>query len=106
METATVRIAGLQSIDPALDLSNGRDLVAYQAKLDACVAALNVYNQKLADLDELLNQFQIVNKQLLDFNTEMLAGIKAIYGRDSNEYEKAGGTRLSERKKPQSKTIV
>jgi hypothetical protein len=29
----------------------------------------------------------------------MLAGVSAKYGKDSNEYEKAGGTRLSEIKR-------
>jgi hypothetical protein len=33
------------------------------------------------------------------------AGIKAAYGDDSVEYEMAGGTRLSERKKPRRKTL-
>jgi hypothetical protein len=30
----------------------------------------------------------------------MLAGVGSKYGKDSNEYEKAGGTRTSERKPP------
>ena len=30
----------------------------------------------------------------------MLTGVGVKYGKDSNEYEKAGGVRTSERKKP------
>jgi hypothetical protein len=30
----------------------------------------------------------------------MLAGVAAKYGKDSDEYEKAGGVRKSERKRP------
>jgi hypothetical protein len=33
----------------------------------------------------------------------MLAGVVSKYGRDSNEYEMAGGVRTSERKKPKKK---
>ena len=36
-------------------------------------------------------------------SSQMLSGVKVKYGRDSNEYEMAGGTRLSERKKPKKK---
>ena len=34
----------------------------------------------------------------------MLSGVKVKYGRDSNEYEMAGGTRLSDRKKRSRKS--
>ncbi len=34
----------------------------------------------------------------------MLSGVKVKYGRDSNEYEMAGGTRLSDRKKKSRKS--
>jgi len=99
MDTAQTRIASLQSIDPELDFGNGKNLVAYQEKLQLAQDALSVYNTKLGELDELLNLFNDANKIVSAYNTEMLAAVKAIHGRDSNEYEQAGGTRLSERKK-------
>ncbi|MCI5194555.1 MAG: hypothetical protein D3915_15810 [Candidatus Electrothrix sp. AU1_5] len=45
-----------------------------------------------------------VEKELRDLSSLMLSGVKVKYGRDSNEYEMAGGTRLSDRKRksPQS----
>jgi hypothetical protein len=101
MEIAKKRIAGLQSIDPALDFGSGKSIVGYLEKLATAETNLNVYNTKLAELDELLNNFMLASKELSAFNTEMLAAVKALYGRDSNEYEKAGGTRYSERKRPQ-----
>ena len=36
-------------------------------------------------------------------NTEILSGIRSKFGVDSNEYEQAGGTRQSERKRPVKK---
>ncbi|WLE97017.1 MAG: hypothetical protein QTN59_20370 [Candidatus Electrothrix communis] len=35
-------------------------------------------------------------KALRDLSSLMLSGVKVKYGRDSNEYEMAGGTRLSD----------
>lgn len=34
----------------------------------------------------------------------MLAGVAARYGKDSSQYEQAGGVRKSERKRPTRKT--
>jgi hypothetical protein len=38
----------------------------------------------------------------------MLAGVAAVYGKDSDQYEQAGGVRKSERKSPgrKAKTIT
>ena len=99
MKDASKRIAGLQAIDPALDFGNDKSIVKYQEMLTNAETALNTYNTKLAELDELLNDFNGANKLLGAYNTEMLSAVKAMYGRDSNEYEQAGGTRFSERKK-------
>lgn len=99
MRTAIKRIAGLQAIDPVLDFGNDKSIVKYQETLTNAEDALNLYNTKLAELDELLNDFNVANRLLGGYNTEMLSAVRAMYGRDSNEYEQAGGTRLSERKK-------
>jgi len=45
----------------------------------------------------------VPEKELRDLSSLMLSGVKVKYGRDSNEYEMAGGTRLSERKKSKKK---
>ena len=102
MKDAIKRIAGLQAIDPALDFGSDKSIVKYQEKLTNAETALNVYNTQIAELDELLNEFNVVNNTLGAYNTEMLSAVKAIYGRDSNEYEQAGGTLFSERKKRKS----
>ena len=38
-------------------------------------------------------------KNLSEWNTRARSGIRSVFGPDSTEYEKAGGTRKSERKK-------
>ena len=41
---------------------------------------------------------------LADLSERMLAGVASQFGRDSDAYEKAGGTRKSDRRRPTSLT--
>ena len=41
---------------------------------------------------------------LTALTTRALSGIRGFFGPDSDEYEQAGGTRKSERRKPTRKT--
>jgi len=61
---------------------------------------LEDYNSALSSVDELGNQIKTQEKKLKDLTERMLAAVAARYGKDSDEYEKAGGTRKSERKRP------
>jgi ribosomal protein L27 len=57
-----------------------------QSKLDA-------YNQALAAVDNALNELQAAEKALKKRSTRMLAGVGVAFGKDSSQYEMAGGTR-------------
>ena len=96
---AQTRAASLKSIDAALDLSNGLTLAAYNTKIDATGSALDTYNTKLSDLDALLNELENLETELGELSGRMLAAVGVKYGKNSDEYEMAGGTRTSERKK-------
>lgn len=107
-DKATTRAAGLASISPTLDLGNGKTLAAYQAAI-ADIAApdtgkLAVYNAALSTLDGLLNELQAAEKELNTLSDTMLAAVGVKYGKDSSEYEMAGGTRTSERAAAKKKT--
>lgn len=94
------RANALNSIDPALDLGNGLTLADYKTKTAALKAKNEQYNNDLSNLDGSLNDIQADERALDDLSARMLAGVGSKYGKDSNEYEKAGGTRTSERKPP------
>jgi len=64
---------------------------------------LDIYNGFLADADAQLNVFNQKEKILKDANERMLEAVSVKFGKDSDEYEKAGGVRKSERKKPVKK---
>lgn len=79
---AQERAANLRGIDPALDLGNDLTLAAF--------------NARLAKADAAGNEFRAAEKQLRAQSARMLAAVGVKYGKDSNEYEMAGGTRASE----------
>ena len=100
---ALERAGNLRAIDPDLDLGNGLTLAAYDAKISHLQTSQDTYNGQLAQADAAGNDFRADEKDVRNMSSMMLSGVKVKYGRDSNEYEMAGGTRLSERKKPKKK---
>ena len=56
-------------------------------------------NDQIADL-RLLDDRDDAALALSGLNTRALSAIRGIFGPDSSEYDQAGGTRTSERKKP------
>jgi len=103
-EKAVTRAAALSSISPTLDLGNGLTLTAYNAAIAKINAPntgqLAVYNATLSSLDGQLNNLQAAETSLNTLSESMLAAVGVKYGKDSNEYEEAGGTRKSERAAP------
>ncbi len=100
IEKAQTRLASLSSIDPALDLGSGLTLAAYRAAIQDAQAKLEAYNNLLSQADEALNTLNAAEKELRSLSERMLAGAAARFGKDSDEYEMAGGVRKSERKRP------
>ncbi len=103
LENATVRASALRSIDVALDLGNGRTLSTYQDAIKVCNDALDSYNKLLSNVDAAYNVFLESEKKLADASEAMLIGVANKFTKESNEYEMAGGTKKSERKKPVKK---
>ena len=94
----------LASIDAALDLGNSLTLTADDAKKEAVKKQNDTYNTKLSELDGLLNEVETDEGGLDALSSRMLAAVGVKYGKDSDEYEKAGGTKTSDRKSPTRKT--
>jgi len=97
---AETRAAALKSIDSALVLNDDLTLAGYNAAIDETKAKLADYNTKLSNLDGELNELQKLEKSLKTLTARMLAGVGVKYGKDSDQYEKAGGTRDTDRKAP------
>lgn len=97
---AKTRVAALTSIDAELDLGEGLTLKAYKEALQDTEGRLDGYNTALSQVDGAFNALRSAEKKLADLSERMLTGVASRYGKDSDEYEKAGGVRKSEHKRP------
>jgi hypothetical protein len=96
---ATTRANKLAEIKPDLALGS-MTLANYQVKVKAAQSALDHYNGLLTQADLESDQFDDLEAELKDLSERMLTLVATEYGKDSPEYEAAGGVRKSERKKP------
>jgi predicted nucleic acid-binding Zn-ribbon protein len=92
------------SITPAPDFGVNLSLASYEQEINNFSRDLDGYNEKVAALDERQNALEAAETALREKNKRMLSAAEAQFGPDSSEYEQAGGTRLSDRKRPARKT--
>ncbi len=78
-------------------------LEQFKAAMAACQTGDDEVEAKRRELTALINQRDAANRDLQQLTTRALSGIRGYFGPDSDEYEQAGGTRTSERKKPTRK---
>ena len=102
LDKANLRVAGLRSIGTQ-DFGGGLTSEAYEQAIEDTRAKLDAYNQALSTVDERGNELLASEKTLQDLSERVLAGTGAKYGKNSSEYEKVGGIRKSERKRPASR---
>ena len=105
-EKAFRRIASVQSIDVNFDLGNGLVAADYQKAITDVKTAMDDYNTTLSTVDEKLNILKEKEKLLDNWNERILVGVAAKFGKDSSQYEQAGGVRKSERKRRTVKAPV
>jgi hypothetical protein len=96
---AQERATNLKAIDPVLDLGGGLTVAALEGEIAAAQTALEKYNKLLAKADAAANELNALEKQLGTSSGRMLAGVGVRFGKDSSEYEMAGGVRTSEIKR-------
>ncbi len=100
LEKAQNRLSGIQSIDAALDLGPTLSAPKYSKHISDLRALVNRYNTLLSTVDQLQSEIDVAERFLADYTEHMLAGVVTKFGKDSLEYEKAGGVRKSKRKRP------
>ncbi|NJL41042.1 MAG: hypothetical protein HC899_33160 [Leptolyngbyaceae cyanobacterium SM1_4_3] len=91
LEKAQTRLRGLQSILSTMELGNGLTLGSYAALLEAAVKQLESHNLALAEADRTRIEFAEVEASLSELSSRVLSAVAATYGKDSKEYELAGG---------------
>jgi hypothetical protein len=106
LEKAEKRNLALKSIDPFLDLGNGLTVSQFTNLIDDTKRKVDRYNLALSSLTQLYNDMMESEKTLAAEHERMLSGVLARYSRDSTEYEMAGGSRRTGKRKPKVTTTT
>jgi hypothetical protein len=85
------RLASLKSIDEDLDLGYGLTIGAYTQMIETVRSTVETHNTLVSEIDESRRTVTALEKELADLSARMLSGVSTRYGRNSNEYRKAGG---------------
>ena len=72
----------------------------FSAACDALKDAHNEVEAKKLELTALLNERESQANAVRDLIVRARSGFKSVYGTDSTQYQQAGGTRKSDRKRP------
>ncbi|MBW4583529.1 MAG: hypothetical protein KME42_28540 [Tildeniella nuda ZEHNDER 1965/U140] len=97
LESVELRSAGLKAVDPMMNFGDVRTLANLTAQMEQLRAKLDAYNTALAIIDSSKTEIDALEKTLGDLADQMLIGVAFKYGKNSREYEMAGGVRKSER---------
>lgn len=97
LEKAELRVAGLKAVDTTMDFGGVRSLANLTAQIEQLRSKIDAYNTALAIIDSSKTEIESLEKSLSDLTDQMLIGVAFKYGKDSREYEMAGGVRKSER---------
>jgi hypothetical protein len=106
LDISKSRLAAIKSISPSLDLGNGITATGFETSIENFSASLAAYNTVLSSVDELYNKCIANLSTMRDLNERVLSGVASKYGKNSNEYEMAGGKRKSEIKRTSKKTAA
>ncbi|WP_448266876.1 hypothetical protein [Nostoc sp. DSM 114159] len=103
---AELRLASVKSISHTLDVGEGLTVKDYTEKIESVRQSLEAYNTTLSTIDVLLTQLVENEQELADYSEKILRGIAYKYGNNSHEYQMAGGTRKSDRKRAVRQSVV
>ncbi|WP_414568853.1 hypothetical protein [Nostoc sp. CCY 9925] len=106
LDKAQRRLALLKSINEKLDLGHGLTIEAYSRYIDDTRATLEAHNTLVSNVDESRKMMNQKDKGLSELSERMLSAVATIYGRDSMEYSKAGGSSRTRSKSKKSTSQV
>ena len=104
LEKADRRIASLRSISPDLNLGNGLTVDVYTNLITDMRDRLAAYNTVLSTVDKTYNDMLLIEQKLGDYSELLLLGVATKFGKNSDEYEMAGGVKKSDRKRSTRKS--
>lgn len=93
------RLSGLKAIDENLDLGGGISVSEVTTKLSSYDKELEEYNIMLKNLDVKLHKINDLEDEANSLSEKILIAVASKFGKDSDEYAMAGGTRKSDIKR-------
>ncbi|MBN3869599.1 hypothetical protein [Nostoc sp. JL33] len=96
LEKAQLRSAGLKSIIPNIKFDENYSVEKMIESIDQLRNTIDVYNTALSVVDSSKTEIQEMEKNLSQLSEKMLMVVAIKYGKDSREYEMAGGVRSSD----------
>ncbi|MEH2145920.1 hypothetical protein [Nostoc sp.] len=97
LEKAQLRSAGLKSIVPNIKFDENHSQEKLIESIEQLRNKLDVYNTALSVVDSSRTEIEEMEKNLSQLSEKMLMVVAIKYGKDSREYEMAGGVRNSDR---------
>lgn len=97
LEKAELRSAGLKAIDSNLYFGENCDLQNLTQLIEQFRILLNAYNIDIAMIDSSKTKIDEMEKTLSNLTDKLVRGVAFKYGKNSSQYELAGGIRDSER---------
>ncbi len=94
---AQLRSAGLKAINPNMDFGDNCNLNNMTQLMEQLRTKIEAYNTALAVIDATRTEIEELEKSLGQISERLLLGVALKYGKDSTEYEMAGGVRKSDR---------
>lgn len=100
LQKAERRCTGVKSFAAEFNFGDDLTLEQYTQKIETLRAQIDTYNQALSHADAASNAVEATEAELRSLSERLLMAVAVKYGKDSSEYELAGGTRTSDRKRP------
>ncbi|MBD2613214.1 hypothetical protein H6G94_18380 [Nostoc punctiforme FACHB-252] len=96
LENAELKFAGVKAIDTNLDIGDNYNTIKFAQLIEELRTKLENHNTILSTIDSSKIEFEQLEKKLVSYCENMMMGIGFKYGKDSREYQMAGGVRRSE----------
>jgi hypothetical protein len=97
LEQAEIRASGLAAIDPNMDFGDERSLSNLVSLCDQLRDKFTEHNTALTQVDTLRTEIKDIEKTISRISSKMLVAVAFKYGKDSTEYQMAGGVRSQDR---------
>jgi hypothetical protein len=97
LEKAQLKFSGLKSIVPDIKFDEDYNLEKMMVSIEQLRTKIEVYNTTLSVIDSSITEIEEMEQNLRQFCEKMLMIVAIKYGKDSREYEMAGGVRNSDR---------